>query len=110
MTGNLFADMPAAALPEEIVEHLLATDGVRIERIISTGQASPEGFWYDQAEHEWVAVLAGEAVLEFRENGVLTETHRMIPGDYVFIPAHREHRVASTAADGVTVWLAVFMK
>ena len=41
--------------------------GLRIERIVSLGQASPPGFWYDQAEGEWVLVLAGAARLRFAD-------------------------------------------
>lgn len=108
-SGNLFSSLPKSS-PEEIFETLAAANGVRVERIISTGQASPDDFWYDQPEHEWVAVLCGEAVLEFRENDTFTETRPMRPGDYLFIPAHRQHRVRSTAANEVTVWLAIFFK
>ena len=61
---NLFADLPSD-LTEELVDVLARGQGVRIERIVSTGQASPEGFWYDQDQHEWVMVLKGEAGLVF---------------------------------------------
>ena len=50
--NNLFADLPTD-LPEELVEVLTENKHVRIERIISTGHASPDDFWYDQDEHEW---------------------------------------------------------
>ena len=61
---NIFDDIPAG-LPEELVQTLLSTPGVRIQRIVSLGHASPEGFWYDQAEHEWVLLLKGAARLRF---------------------------------------------
>ena len=99
---NLFADMPTN-LPEEVIESLVVSEHVRIEHIISTGQSSPPGFWYDQQEHEWVVVLRGEAELEFE-----IETRRLLPGDYVLIPPHQKHRVASTSEHEPTVWLAVF--
>lgn len=88
---------------DEISEVLAYGHGVRIERIISTGQCSPEGFWYDQDEHEFVVVINGEAELEF-------ETHRirLAAGDYLTIPAHQQHRVAWTDPEQTTVWLAVF--
>ncbi len=104
--GNLFAGLPQS-LPEEWVENLAVSKNVRIERIVSTGQASPPGFWYDQPEHEWVVVLRGEAILEFEGE---TEPQRLSPGDYVVIPAHRKHRVAWTSPDEPTVWLAVFFE
>ncbi len=45
--NNLFADL-SADLSEELVEVLAENKHVRIERIVSTGHASPDGFWYDQ--------------------------------------------------------------
>ena len=99
---NLFADLPRY-LSEELTETLAMSPHVRIERIVSTGQASPNEFWYDQTEHEWVVVLQGEAVLEF-ENG----SQRLLAGDHVLIPPHQKHRVASTSDRESTIWLAVF--
>ena len=100
--ANLFSDIPNN-LPEELVEKLVDTPDVRIERIISTGHMSPPGFWYDQAESEWVIVLRGEATLAFED-----ETRILKSGDYVHIPSHRKHRVNSTSLKEPTVWLAVF--
>lgn len=104
--GHLFAPLPGA-LPEELVTVLAQGPGVRIERIVSTGQASPPGFWYDQDEHEWVAVLAGSAVLQFEGEA---HSRRLVPGDWLLIPAHRRHRIDATATAGATVWLAVFYR
>jgi hypothetical protein len=53
MKQNVFADLPAV-LPEELFTSLLQTPGVRIERIVSHGHKSPNGFWYDQPTGEWV--------------------------------------------------------
>ena len=55
---NLFQDIPSE-LPQELTEILLQRGGIRVERIVSQGQASPDGFWYDQEEHELVFVLRG---------------------------------------------------
>lgn len=100
--ANLFEDIPGKAA-EERFDTLLARPGLRIERIVSTGQASPPGFWYDQPQDEWVVVLSGRAGLV-----VDGEAEReLAPGDFVFLPAHRRHRVAWTAADEPTLWLAV---
>jgi len=99
---NLYVDLPTL-LPEELIEKLVDTKDVRIERIVSTGHTSPPGFWYDQPESEWVVVLHGAGVLEFED-----ERCRMVPGDYVLIPPHRKHRVLSTSIKEPTVWLAVF--
>jgi cupin 2 domain-containing protein len=98
---NLFADLPRE-LHEELFNTLLAAPGVRIERIVSLGHATPEGFWYDQDENEWVALLRGAARLRFDEGIV-----ELKPGDYVSIPARKRHRVDWTTPNEPTVWLAV---
>ncbi len=101
--ANLFDAVPAAA--EETVATLLeASGGVRLVRIVSTGQATPEGEWYDQDDNEWVAVLSGRAGLKFEGED---EIRVMSAGDYVDIPAHVRHRVEWTDADAPTVWLAL---
>ena len=103
--SNLFDDLPAT-LPNELVTILAQSQHIRIERIVSTGHTSPEGFWYDQDEHEWVVVLKGEARLAFEDG----EAVQMKPGDYVLIPAHRRHRIEWTIQNEPTVWLAVFYR
>jgi len=106
LPDNLFTDLPTT-LPEELVDVLAENQHVRIERIVSTGYASPESFWYDQDKHEWVVVLKGEARLLFENS---EESITMRPGDHVLIPAHRKHRVEWTTPDESTVWLAVFYR
>lgn len=101
---NLLAALPAA-LPEEAVAVLLATAHVRIERIVSTGQASPPDFWYDQAEGEWVVLLQGAARLSIAGE---TAPRRLAPGDFVHLPPHLRHRIDWTDPAGPTVWLAIF--
>ena len=102
--GNLFAAMPRQRADEEVTT-LLSSGALRIERIVSHGQASPPGFWYDQPQAEWVIVLAGRAELAFEGDGATT---RMERGDWLHIPAHRKHRVAWTDPAQATVWLAVY--
>ena len=99
---NIFADLPAASVEEELTD-LLARPGLRIERIVSTGQASPPGFWYDQPHDEWVILLSGGAGLAIDGEDEM----RLEPGDYVYLPAHTRHRVTWTDATVPTVWLAV---
>lgn len=101
MSPNLFADLPKT-LPEELTTVLQAGDGVRIERIVSQGHISADGFWYDQHDHEWVIVLKGAARIEFEDSTV-----EMGPGDCINIPAHKKHRVAWTTPGEPTVWLAM---
>ncbi|MGB9338364.1 MAG: cupin domain-containing protein [Polyangiales bacterium] len=100
---RLLQDLPAS-LDAEQVEELLRTPELRIERIVSTGQASPESFWHDQEEHEWVLVLSGCARLRYQDDNEV----ELGPGDAAFIPARRKHQVAWTTPDEPTVWLAVF--
>lgn len=104
MTTNLFTDFPAN-LPNELLTTLLGAANIRIERIVSHGHVSPEGFWYGQDEHEWVIVLKGAATLRFEDC-----SQNMKPGDFVNIPAHRKHRIEWTTPDEPTIWLAVFYK
>jgi cupin 2 domain-containing protein len=101
--GNLFAAVPAR-LTEEEITILAESPGARIERIVSTGHASPPGFWYDQDRTEWVMILAGSAGLLIEGEA---EPRSLASGDWVEIPAHVRHRVEWTAADEPTVWLAV---
>ena len=104
MSDNLFAGLPRSTLENEQFLDLLARPGLRIERIVSTGQASPEGFWYDQPEGEWVLLLQGEAWLALADEPA---RRRLRPGDFVDIAPHRRHRVEWTQAEPPTVWLAI---
>ena len=102
--SNLFAEIPRN-VSAELTTLLAQNAHVRIERIVSTGHASPAGFWYDQPEQEWVVVLRGAARLEFADR-----TLELVAGDHVLIPAHQRHRVAWTAPNEPTIWLAVFFR
>ena len=102
--GNLFADVSAASAGQEAFSEILSRPGLKIERIISQGQASPPEFWYDQAWNEWVIVLSGSATLQFEDEPA---ARAMEAGDYVFIPARKRHRVEWTDLQRPTVWLAV---
>ncbi|GAA0796362.1 cupin domain-containing protein [Marinobacterium sediminicola] len=102
---NLHDDIPAE-LPQEVFTDLLNAGTVRIERILSHGQTSPDSGWYDQDEHEWVLVLQGGGELTF-DNG---DSIRLGPGDYLNIPAHTRHRVSWTDSELTTIWLAVFYR
>ena len=104
MTTNLFTGLPAN-FPDELLTTLLKAANIRIERIVSHGHVSPDGFWYDQDEHEWVIVLKGAAALRFEDSVV-----ELKPGDFVNIPAHKKHRVEWTTPEEATIWLAVFYK
>lgn len=101
---NLYRNLPANFCDEK-AETLYEDSDVRIERILSCGQVSPPGFWYEQHEDEWVLLLKGSAVLEF-DGG---RTAELCEGDSLLIPAGERHRVAYTSSDPVCVWLCVFV-
>ena len=103
MPLNLF-DLPDPLADAEEATDLIPDRGVKIERIVSRGQTSPASEWYDQDRDEWVALIQGEAVLEY-EGG---EKLRLGAGDHVLIPAHCRHRVDFTSRTPPCIWLAVF--
>ena len=100
---NLLFPLPDARAAEYVAA-LFTRPGLRLERIVSLGQASPPGFWYDQPEGEWVLLLAGAARLRFADE---TEARLLGPGDWLDIAPHRRHRVDWTDPENPTVWLAV---
>jgi cupin 2 domain-containing protein len=102
---NLLNALPATDAGEA-VEAILVAPGVRLERIVSWGHVSPNGFWYDQREIEWVMVLSGGARLAIEGE---TGERALGPGDALTIPAHCRHRVTWTDPDHPTVWLALFL-
>ena len=101
--NNLF-DKVGGVADGEFSEKLAGSATIRIERIVSRGQASPPGFWYDQEWAEWVVVLKGQATLRFDGRPAAVE---MGPGDWMDIPPHARHRVEWTDPEQDTVWLAV---
>lgn len=101
--ANLFSDLPPDTTVESF-EPLLETGHLRLERIVSHGQATPTGEWLDQPRAEWVVLLRGRAALAVEGEPVPTE---LGPGDWLLIPAHVRHRVAWTDPDGPTIWLAL---
>ncbi len=102
-TRNLFANLPLAT-GAEAFEPLLDHDGMMLERIVSTGQATPPGEWLRQDRHEWVVLLSGRAALRF--DGQAGE-RVLEPGDYVLIPSQSRHRVEWTDSSQPTIWLAL---
>ncbi len=105
-TLNILSGLPPP-VADEAIETLLQGDGIRLERIVSHGHASPAGFWHDQHEAEWVLVMSGRAGLTIDGEA---EDRVLGPGDSVFLPAHCRHRVAWTEPDQPTVWLAIFVE
>jgi cupin 2 domain-containing protein len=106
-TGNLRSGLPARPLPDEVVDLLLDSAGLRIERIVSTGQVTAEGQWYDQDTDEWALVVQGSARLRIEGEQADRE---LCEGDWILLPAHCRHRVTWTRAEPPTVWLAIHFR
>ena len=87
----------------EQFEQLVAGKNIQIEHIISTGQTTPSGQWYDQTTDEWVILLQGEAELSYADDTRI----KLKAGDYLLIPAHTKHRVEYTSIEPACIWLAV---
>ena len=102
--GNLFTKLPAAKRAE-VFTALLERPGVRIERIVSQGQATPEDEPMVQERDEWVVLLQGEAGIRIEDSAAVT----LRPGDYLTIAGGQRHWVTFTTKDEPTVWLAVHL-
>lgn len=102
---NLFFPLPDASAGE-CFDSLFERPGCRAERIVSKGQASPPGFWFDQDWDEWVVILKGSAVLRIDTQSAPIS---LTAGDSMMIPAHARHRVESTDATDTTIWLALHL-
>lgn len=104
VTNLLTAAQPAAGQSAtETVHPLLHSPSLRFEHIVSRGQATPPGSWYDQPGDEWVLLLRGAAVLDFGEDGML----ELKAGDSLVIPARQRHRVAEVSDDAI--WVALHL-
>ena len=88
---------------EENFFEIFKNEIIKIEKIVSNGQISPENFWYEQEQNEFVLVLEGYAILEFENREV-----ELKKGDCLNIKAMEKHRVKFTSLDEPTVWFAVF--
>ncbi len=103
MSKNLY-DFSDKQIGKEYIETLFEKQNIRIEKILSDTESSPEGFWYDQFEDEIVFLLKGTTIIEYSD-GTLTQLQE---GEHLYIPARKKHRVAKTSKN--CVWLAVFIK
>jgi cupin 2 domain-containing protein len=96
---NLFRD--AGMGNSEVTQVLASAENLRLEHLVSNGEPSPPGFWYDQPEDEWVVLLRGSATLVFEGDSSL----ELCAGDSLTIPARRKHRVERVSQDAV--WVAL---
>lgn len=102
--GNITDALPADRQAEESADILVERGNVRVERIVSTGQTTPEGTWYDQEQDEWVMVASGAARL--RIDGEDTD-RELSAGDWIWLPTHCRHRVTWSQSSPPTIWIAV---
>ena len=102
-SGNLIANLPASS-PDEVFDPLLTSNGLRLERIVSTGQVTPVDEWLVQDWDEWVVLLSGAARLSIAGE---PDPRDLRPNDWINIPAGVRHRVEWTSPDCPTLWLAL---
>lgn len=100
---NIFKNLPDSS-KGEIFQDIIDNHNFKLESIVSSGQATPDGEWYDQPNDEWVLLLQGSGVLIFEDE---SESCRMNPGDHILISAHKKHRVEETDKNGKSIWIAL---
>ncbi len=106
-SGGNFFDLPKdLPLNFELFEPFISGEDLTVERIISTGQQTPENQWLEEDQDEWVLLIQGEAQLKF-EDGI---KKKLLPGDYLHIPKNSKHKVESTSTDPPCIWLAIHYK
>jgi len=103
---NIYKISGEYPVEQEVFENILTNGDVVIERILSSGQRTPEGQWLQQDKDEWVILLQGSSELSFEDGKRLTLNN----GDYIFIPFDTKHRVEKTSTNPICIWLAVHFK
>jgi len=99
---NIF-DIKELISGKEVIETILESKNIRIERIVSNGEVSPKDFWYNQDNDEWVCLVEGTAIIEFEEG----EKVELKKGDYLFIPAYKKHHVSFVSKNPNCIWIAI---
>ena len=99
---NIFEQIIVDKNEEKFFE-IFKNETIKVEKIVSNGQTSPENFWYEQEKSEFVLLLEGFAILEFENREV-----ELKKGDCINIKAKQKHRVKFTSLDEPTIWFAVF--
>jgi len=101
---NIFDKPIAVDSKQETNEELIKARDFTVERIFTNEAFKQPGKWYDQEKDEWVLLLQGEALLEFKDEGIV----RLHKGDYINISARKVHRVSQTSEDIKCIWLTIF--
>lgn len=96
-------DLNSITSSNEHFDELVKQDNLLIERIVSTGQTTPIGEWYEQDKNEWVSLIQGNAILEYEDGKKI----HLQKGDSLLIPKLQKHRVAFTSNEPPCIWLAV---
>ncbi len=99
---NIFDEISIDKEDEKFFE-IFKNDVIRVEKIVSNGQKSPQNFWYEQEKSEYILLLEGFAILEFEDCEC-----ELKKGDCLNIPAMQKHRVKFTTTDEPTIWFAIF--
>ena len=105
ISKNIYKISKNLSYDAEVFENILCRNNIVIEKIISSGQKTPDKKWLQQDKDEWVILLQGSSELSF-ENG---RSVTLKSGDYIFIPSNLKHRVERTSSEPVCIWLAVHM-
>jgi cupin 2 domain-containing protein len=95
-SGTLREGLPSGVLPGESFDTLIEQDNVRIERIVSTGQVTPDGDWLDSEDAEFVLVVSGAAKLRIEGEW---DDRALGEGDYILLLSPSRHFHPGLAAD-----------
>lgn len=99
-----FLEIGGLNLTEEYFQTIIKRENIRIERIVSAGHKSPDGYWYNQEENEAVLLIKGEAIVEFEVGKEVF----LKAGSFLDIPKKVKHRVKETSLTEESIWLAIF--
>jgi len=100
--GNIFNHAPSGN-SHEVFTTLFESQQFKIESITGLRSYDRPGEWYDQLQDEWVILLQGNAMIEIRDEEII----ELEAGDYIFLPAHKVHRVNQTSKTPHCIWLAI---
>ena len=100
---NIFSKPENTKDVPEVFETIFKNRDILIERIITNGSLKTPGEWYDQEKDEWVILIQGSAIIEFKSGKIAN----LMKGDYILIPAHTKHRVNQTSENPNCIWLTI---
>ena len=101
--NNIFNHSNIIAISNnEFFENLINNNSFRIERIVSSGQHTPEGIWLEEDTNEFVLLIEGASIIRFFEDNSTIALHS---GDWFIIPKNTKHRVEHT--ERFTYWLTI---